>query len=149
MGDRVSASIKLGGMLPSDKSDELWCLIVAEGLSTEWDGEPFTADQIPEGAPLELFAHEVTGGSFDDLEAFCVEHALPFVRWCDGYPGSWSAERMVFDGSGEPRSYAVNDSDRVVIGLEEIRAIGSFEAIELHFASAELNIPSLIVVDAR
>lgn len=149
MADRVSASIKLGGTLPRAKLGELLKVIAAEGLSTEWDGEPFSADQIPAEAPLELFAHQVAGGSFDQLESFCVSHALPFMRWCDGYTGGWSPERLVFGGTGEPRSYSVNESDQVVIGRTEIRLLGSLEAIEAHFASAEMAVPPLTLVERR
>jgi hypothetical protein len=149
MADRVSASIKLGGTLPRDKLGGLLSLIAAAGLSREWDGEPFSAEQIPKDAPLELFAHEVAGGSFDELEGFCQSHALPFVRWCDGYSGSWSPERLVFDGACEPRSYAVNESDQVVIGRAEIRMLGSLDAIDAHFVSAELAVPPLTLVGAE
>lgn len=149
MSDRVSASITLGGTLPRAKLRELLNVIAAEGLSTQWDGEPFSADQIPAEAPLELFAHQVVGGSFDQVESFCVSHALPFVRWCDGYTGGWSPERLVFGGAGEPRSNMVKECDQVVIGRAEIRLLGSLEAIEAHFASAEMAVPPLTLVDTE
>src|SRR3546814_11516427 len=55
------------------------------GLSTEWDGEPFAADQLACGEPVRLMAHEVAWGRLEALEAFCVTHGLPFARWSGAY----------------------------------------------------------------
>src|SRR3546814_12490323 len=76
------------------------------GLSTEWDGEPFAADQLACGEPVRLMAHEVAWGRLEALEAFCVTHGLPFARWSGAYAGQWGAERTVFTGSGEPQCSA-------------------------------------------
>lgn len=147
MADRVAASIRLGGALPRALYADLAAIIAEEGLSTEWDGPAFDQSDLPnEAAPLELMAHEVAGGSFDLLETFCVEHGLPFSRSCDAYVGQWDGERVVFDGTGEPRSYLITCNDHVVIGQAEIRGLGSMDAIEAHFASAEIVIPPLTLV---
>lgn len=106
MADRVSASIAIGGNLPAARLDSLIEIIALEGLSTDWDGPAFDASQLPDNAALRLYAHEVAWGRFTELEAFCVEHHLPFARWSGSYPGQWGAERVVFTGSGEPQSYA-------------------------------------------
>lgn len=81
MADRTSASITIGGTLPRSLLPDLATLVQAEGLSTEWDGEPFTLSMFREGVPLELMAHEVAWGRFEHLETWCVEHGLPFTRW--------------------------------------------------------------------
>src|SRR3546814_8506405 len=72
MADRVSASITIGGTLPATALAGLAATIQLERLSTEWDGEPFTLDDMPENAPLSLMAHEVAWGRFEQLEAFCI-----------------------------------------------------------------------------
>lgn len=59
MADRVSASIVLGGTIDIAAFAELAELIQDEGLSTEWDGEPFQPDDITPDRPLSLYAHEV------------------------------------------------------------------------------------------
>lgn len=46
MADRVSASIVLGGTIDNAAFAQLAELIDQEGLSTEWDGEPFHPEDI-------------------------------------------------------------------------------------------------------
>src|SRR3546814_15518183 len=74
MADRVSASITIGGALAAGLLPDLLAAIANEGLSTEWDGEPFAADQLACGEPVRLMAHEVAWGRLEALEAFCVTH---------------------------------------------------------------------------
>lgn len=80
MADRVSASIALGGGITAARLPELTDLVNAEGLSTEWDGEPFDPAQLTPGEPLQLYAHEVAWGMFEELEAWCREHHVPYIR---------------------------------------------------------------------
>src|SRR3546814_3393722 len=104
MADRVSASITIGGALAAGLLPDLLAAIANEGLSTEWDGEPFAADQLACGEPVRLMAHEVAWGRLEALEAFCVTHGLPFARWSGAYAGQWGAERTVFTRSEEHTS---------------------------------------------
>src|SRR3546814_20058082 len=53
MADRVSASITIGGALPSALLPDFIALIEQQGLSTEWDGEAFTASDLTGNAALE------------------------------------------------------------------------------------------------
>lgn len=80
MADRVSASIEIGGEIAADRFADLVDIAANHQLALEWDGPAFDGNDLMPGASLALFAHEVTGGQFDDLENFCVAHALPFVR---------------------------------------------------------------------
>ena len=143
MADRVSASITIGGTLSQSLLPDLSALVEAEGLSTEWDGEPFTLAMFREGAPLELMAHEVAWGRFERLESWCVEHGLPFARWSGGYSGQWGAERTVFTGAGEARSYAADEDDYLLIGRCTAERLGSYEAILAHFAAGDFAVPPL------
>lgn len=145
MADRVSASIELGGTLSALTYSELCETIESEGLSTEWDGEPFEADHRTEGDSLRLYAHEVAWGKFEMLEAWCVTMGLPFVRWSGSYPSQFGAERVVFTGEGEPQSYAADEDDYVVIGRHTAEKLGSFEAIIAHFDAADFKVPPLVV----
>lgn len=145
MADRVSASITIGGALPSALLPDLIALIEQERLSTEWDGEVFTASDLTGNTALDLMAHEVAWGRFEELEAFCVKNALPFSRWSGAYPGQWGAERVVFTGSGEPQSYAADEDDYILIGRCTAERLGSFAAIVAHFDAADFPVPALVI----
>jgi hypothetical protein len=145
MADRVSASITIGGTLPAALLPDLLAAIECEGLSTEWDGAPFAADQLPTDGPLALMAHEVAWGRFAALEGFCVEHGLPFARWSGAYPCEWGAERVVFTAAGEPKSYVADELDRILIDRATIRFLGSIEAVCAYFDAAEFRIPPLVI----
>lgn len=149
MADRVSASITIGGDLPAALLPELLDRIAFEGLSTEWDGEPFSADQLPTDEPLRLMAHEVAWGRFEPLESFCVEHGLPFARWSGAYAGQWGAERMVFSGAGEPYGYAADEDDYILIGRCTVERLGSIEGVLAHFDAADFTVPPLLIVADR
>lgn len=149
MADRVSASITIGGSLPAPLLPDLVNVIAGEGLSTEWDGPPFTDGDLPTDDTLMLMAHEVAWGRFEDLEAFCQANALPFARWSGAYSGEWSAERVVFTGSGEPTSYIADEEDRILVDEDTICRLGSLDALRDHFARAAFPIPSLRVVAER
>lgn len=146
MADRVSAAITVGGTVPQSTYAELTDVIASEGLSTEWDGEPFESDQRTEGEPLCLFAHEVAWGRFEQLEAWCVEHGMPFARWSGAYGGQWGAERVVFTGVGEPTSYAADEEDRIMVHRDTVERLGSMETVLAHFEAADFVIPPLSII---
>lgn len=145
MADRVSASIIVGGTVDADQFDELADVIAGECLAVEWDGEPFAPHHHVAGEPLRLFAHEVAGGTFDDLEQWCLSRGLPFVRWSGGYSGQWGPERVVSTGAGVTTSYAVTEDDEVVVSRSTVEALGSIEAITGHFDAADFTVPPLNV----
>lgn len=147
MAARVSATITLGGTLSAAAFDTLADVIAGERLSVEWDGEPFEPHHREPDAPLRLFAHEVAGGQFDELETWCIANNLPFARWSGGYAGQWGPERVVFTGADAPRSFAVTEDDVVMIDLGTIERLGSIEAVRAHFAAADSAIPPLVVED--
>src|SRR3546814_1181133 len=80
MADRVPASIEIGGNISAAVFAELLHIIAFEGLSPEWGGEPFDAESRVVGQPLAMFDESCAWGKIDNLEAFCVEHGLSFVR---------------------------------------------------------------------
>ncbi|WP_150293645.1 hypothetical protein [Sphingobium estronivorans] len=145
MANRVSASIRLGGALPPAAYEELAGIILAKRLSIEWDGEPFDPSHRTPGEPLDLYAHEVIGGRFQELEDRCVELKLPFVRLCDGYLAEWNPERVVFTGEGEPASYPADEAGHVVMNRGTAERLGSLEAIIAWFDAADFRVPPLIV----
>ena len=148
MADRVSASITLGGGITAAQLTALTQLIQDEGLSTEWDGEPFDPSQLTPGEPLRLYAHEVAWGTFNELEAWAQEHHVPYVRWSGGFGSEWGAERVVFDGSGELVSYDADQSDRIFVDRATVERLGSVEAILAHFDGAEFVLPPFVIRDS-
>lgn len=70
-------------------------------------------------------AHEVAWGRFELLEVFCVRNHLPFARWSGAYAGQWGAERTVFTGSGEPRGFASDEDDYILIGRCTVERLDS------------------------
>lgn len=147
MADRVAASIVIGGHVSSAVYAQLAHIAVSERLSTEWGGEPFEASHRPADGGLALYGEEVAWGRFDELEALCSDKLLPFVRWSGSASGSWGAERVVFTGEGEPRSFAVDDDDLLIIARDDVVELGSFEAIIAHFDGASFVVPPLVVED--
>lgn len=147
MVDRRQASITIGGILPAALLGAFIELIQDEGLSTEWDGPAFDVAELAPDDALRLMANEVAWGRFDRLEAFCVEHGLPFARWSGACVGCWNAELTVFTGSGEPHFYAATDDDDVMIGRHTAEALGSFAEIIAYFNAADFVVPPLTVSD--
>ncbi|WP_288806378.1 hypothetical protein [uncultured Novosphingobium sp.] len=145
MGNRVSASITIGGQVSHEDYLALAQLIADEGLACEWDGPPFEAGDHAEGEALHLFAHEVAGGRFDALEAKCRELGLAYARWSDGFTGEWGPYRVVCTSEGEPAVYPVDEDDVVVICREDLEAKGSLEAVYAWFDMADFAVPPLLV----
>lgn len=51
----------------------------------------------------------------------------------------------MFTGTGEPKSYAADELDRILIDRATIRFLGSIEAVCGYFDAAEFTIPPLVV----
>ena len=120
-------------------------LINGECLCTDWDGAPFSPSQLTPGEPLRLYAHEVAWGMFEELEAWCREHRVPYVRWSGGFGSEWGAERVVFDGTGEPVSYDADESDRILVDRATVERLSSVEAILARFDAADFVLPPLVI----
>lgn len=147
MADRVSASIVIGGTVTRADYTELADIIASEGLSIEWDGEPFAPEQHVIGETLQLYAHEVAWGRFEELEAWCNDNKLPYARWLGAYPCQWGAERVVFTGTDEPTSYPCDEDDHVAIRRDTIDKLGSMDAIAAYFDAADFTVPPLVITD--
>ena len=148
MSDRVSASITIGGLVTLDQFAQLAGLIMAEGLATEWDGPDFAPDNRIPGAPLNLFAHEVPWGRFEALEQYCCDQGIAYRRWSGSCPGSFGAERIVFDGGQGPFNYDANEDDVVMLSVATISQLGSMRAIRAYLKHAEIEIPTLLIASS-
>jgi hypothetical protein len=145
MADCVSISITIGGRLGADAYGDLIEIINGERLSIEWEGPTFHAGHRVVGEPLSLYAHNIPWGRAETLESFCTERGLSFARWSGGYPGEWSAERVIFRGSGEADSYMCDENDRIMIDKHVVTDRGSIEAVLAYFEEAEFEVPPLVV----
>ena len=144
MADRVSASIVIGGTVSPKQFDMLAALIASHDLSTDWDGPAFARDTLVEGEPLRLYAHETPWGMFDDLEQYCCDQHIAYVRWSGACPGSFGAERIVFDGKGGPLNFSVDD-DHIVLHEQTIDQLGSMRAIRAYLKPAAFEPPAFTV----
>lgn len=145
MADRVSASIVIGGQVTPDQWRTLLDLIANEGLAADWDAPAFTPDQHIEGEPLRLYAHETPWGMFDALEQFCCGEGVAYTRWSGACPGSFGAERIVFDGRTGPLNYDVDEDDHVVLHAHTIGQLGSMRAIRRYLKAADIEVPALFL----
>ena len=82
---------------------------------------------------------------FEELEAWAQKHHVPYIRWSGGYGSEWGAERVVFDGDGEPHSYDADENDRIFVVRATVERLGSVEAILAHFEAADFTLPPLIL----
>lgn len=148
MGDRVSASITIGGRLPKSLIPALLEAIEAEGLGLDY-GEPGpTAEDIVSGEQLFLADDEVNYGMFETLEAFCLEHDLPFRSCADGYSGSFDPEvRILRPGAGEVKHYDATEDGNPVLTLADLQRLGSYEAAVEFLEAGDWQPPALEVVD--
>ena len=147
MADRVSASIALGGQITPEQFAVLCPLIALNDLRLDWDGEPFAPEQLPESGPLCLFAHDVPWGNFDALEQYCCDERIAYLRWSGSCPGSFGAERIVYDGKSGPFNFSVDEDDRLVLHVETITRLGSMRAIRRYITEAEIDLPPFAVAD--
>ena len=145
IGDRASASIMIGGHLDCEQYSALALLIAAEWLSLDWEGTPFEPDDRTPGTPLQLFAHEASGGCFEELESWCVETGLPFTRFSEGCPGVWGPVRVVYQGAGALSEYPCSDDDETYIARHTVEALGSLAAVTAYFDAADFTVPPLHV----
>ena len=155
MADRVSAQITIGGIIAASALPGLIAAIQDEGLSTEYDGEPFEPSELVSGYPLTLCGHEVAWGTFNALEAFCRTHRLAYSRWSGACSGAWGTGRSIYRGVQETREgekgvddYDASDDDQTLMGEQLARHLGSFEAIVAHFERASFAVPPIEITGA-
>ena len=146
MADRASVFITIGGTLAAALADDFVAVVQAARLYTDWDSEPFDYSQFPDDGPLQLYAQEVAGGEVPDVEDFCCTNDLPFVRRSGGAAGAFPPEVVIWTGRGERQSFTADDEGNIVIGADEARDLGSFDAISQHFTDGMFEPPAFRIV---
>ena len=162
MADRVSVTITLGGTIAPTLVDQLIAAINSEGLTLEYEGgEPIGPQDLINGQPLTLCAHEVAWGTLNLVEDFCREHCLPYCRSYASFPGGWSGGRSIYrgvdmvtalhvDSENTPHvvsEYIASDNDEIMIDAETAERLGSYDAIMDYFADADFTVPPLEIID--
>lgn len=147
MADRSSASIVIGGNIPRSLIPKLVDAIDLDGGRADWEGEAVDDSFIVTGKPLEVFAYELPGGIFEATESFCQSRQLVFVRSSGSCAGAFGPERVVFTGSEPARHFELTENDEVTLTRREFRELGSIEAVERWYASAEFQPPPFSIVE--
>ena len=93
----------------------------------------------------ESYAHEVSWGSFNALEQFCCTNGIAYHRGSGSCPGSFGAERIIYDGQHGPFNYSVDEDDHVVLHEQTIVQLGSIRAIRAYLKPASLAVPPLVI----
>lgn len=147
MADRASASIMIGGVIARGCISGLIAAITVDGGRADWEGEALEDTSIRDGETLEAFAYELPGGIFQEAESFCERHGLPFVRSSASCAGAFGPERVIFTGEMPAVQFDTTEHDEVVLTRSGYRNLGSLEAVEDWFASAEFSPPPFAIAE--
>lgn len=146
MGDRAQCHIQIGCHLAASKLGELAEQIAAYDLRTEWDGEPFDPDQLPDGEPLDLYGDQLNGGLVDDLEQFCRTNGLQFSRWSGGCVGAFNPEIAVYFGPDEEHDTTATEDEYPVLTKSDLDRFDSIQALRDHLALFDREIVNFVIV---
>lgn len=160
MSDRFPACIRIGGqlsrtqrILPDDPGEDttiLQGLISAlndDGASHEYGDSRISADcseeellcggYINADGVLIFRNSDARGGEFEETEAFCIEHGIPFDRWSDHYC-EYDAENAYFRPNettvadtaipSPVTTYADSDGHEIVSGATVREAMAKLDA---------------------
>lgn len=93
MGDYFPGKILIGGDLTPEMAEQLAEEIEGSGAGLSYDNPGIDRDgaiaaieeAASRGEPIELASSQASYGRFEELEAFCVEHRLPFLAHSDSF----------------------------------------------------------------
>lgn len=147
MADRATASIVIGGPIPRSCISGLISAVELDGGRADWEGEALDDTSVRNGEVLEAYACELPGGIFQDTESFCEQHGIAFVRGSGSCAGAFGPERAVFTGERPAAYFDLTESAEVVLTQSGLRALGSLEAVDSWFASAEFTPPPVMIIE--
>jgi len=131
MGEYYPGEITIGGKVSAALLDRfLGELKSAGGRTGGYDGDPFEAKDADElrlaldnDGLLVLADPEASYGRFEELEAFCVEHGIPFDRHSDA-KYEFDAENVYFrPGMKAPESVPSNNAGDDLFSAEAVRPV--------------------------
>ncbi|ODT83577.1 hypothetical protein [Phenylobacterium sp. SCN 70-31] len=137
MGNRVSASIVIGGQAPAELVDALCQAIEDERLGPDWGDSFETRDELVaylragiDG--VDLYGTEVNAGEFETLQAFCVEHGLAYRLTYDGYGGEWGPATRLHHADGTEETCSLDrDGGDACVCRDDLARLGFASIREL------------------
>ena len=131
MGERYPGQITIGGKLPAALLEEFLSELNSAGARTGgYDGDPFHAADadglrgaLDDDGHLVLADAEASYGQFEELEAFCVEHGIPFDRHSDAHY-EFDAQNVYFrPGMRNPESVPSNNAGDDLFSADAVRPV--------------------------
>jgi len=123
MADRFPAQIEIGGPITPDHLQDLFTLARDENCTFNFDESitPFATflDHIRKHQTLTLTDAEACYGTMEEIEQFCREHRLTFVRHSDGRY-EWNAELAWWSPQTGEGSCPSDQNRRVLIAVTDI-----------------------------
>ena len=153
MGNRVSASIVIGGRAPAELVDALCEAIEDERLGPDW-GDSFESRDaliayLRAGTDgVDLYGTEVNGGEFETLQAFCVEHGLVYRLTYDGYGGEWGPATRLRHADGTETCSLDRDGGDACVCRDDLVRLGfaSIEEVQAYLERFDRFRPEPLVI---
>jgi len=131
MADCFPGEIMIGGKIPSALLEEFLGAVASSGASAgDYGDAPFdgrTADELLDALDgnghLRLADAEARYGQFDDLEAFCVRHGIPFDRHSDARYEFDAVNVMFRPGLEHPVEVASNNAGDSLADADALRPV--------------------------
>ena len=127
MSDRFPAEIHIGGPMPKAALDGLIQAMMTEGGSlVDYGGAEPTRDAlldaIREGAIVNFYDDQASGGQFTGLEAFLVKHGIHFNGHNDAHY-ECDAENVFYRGGPEPTRMPATQGGESLVACRDILAV--------------------------
>jgi hypothetical protein len=129
MADCFPGEIRIGGKVPAALVEAFVKEVAATKASVGgYDGHPFDPKQQPtevldENGYLYLADSQTHFGMFEELEAFCVKHDIPFARHSDAF-AEHDAENVSYrPGMKEPVVSSATQSGDALLRAEEVQKV--------------------------
>jgi hypothetical protein len=154
MSDRFPGEIMIGGKLPAKLLEAFLGVVSSSGAKVGgYEGAPFDAtsadgllEVLDENRHLFLVDDEARYGQFEKLEAFCVQHGIPFDRHSSARY-EFDAEKVMFrPGMKRPLEVPSNDDGDVLLNVETIRPVAKEVA---RLATAKMTADRLLAAVAK
>ena len=131
MADRFPGEITIGGTLSAKLLEAFLGVVTSAGAKVgSYEGSPFDAttaegllEVLDENRHLFLVDDEARYGQFENLEAFCIKHNIPFDRHSSARY-EFDAEKVMFrPGMKRPLGVPSNDEGGMLLNVETVRPV--------------------------
>ena len=131
MADYFPGEIRIGGTIPGDVLEAFLGEVNStgakvsgyEGMEAAFKTAADLTEALDENGHLFLVDDQARGGMFEELEAFCVKHGIPFDRHSDARY-EYDAENVSFrSGMKEPVSIPSNNDGEDLFSVAAVRPV--------------------------